>query len=88
MSDRELGVDDDPFIGRSARKHGVSDEDILHAYRNPIVPVRREGDRKYILGTDLIGRPLEIVAVRSYRSDGRMVIHARRATKSFIRMMT
>jgi hypothetical protein len=28
-------VGDDPIIG-SARKHGVSDEDILRAYANPI----------------------------------------------------
>lgn len=27
---------DDPIIADSARKHGVSDEDILHAYANPI----------------------------------------------------
>jgi len=27
---------DDPIIAESARKHGVSDEDILHAYANPI----------------------------------------------------
>jgi hypothetical protein len=25
-------VGDDPIIAESARKHGVSDEDILHAY--------------------------------------------------------
>ena len=27
---------DDPIIAESARKHGVSDEDILQAYANPI----------------------------------------------------
>jgi len=29
-------VGDDPIIAESARKHGVGDEDILHAYANPI----------------------------------------------------
>jgi hypothetical protein len=29
-------VGDDPIIAESARKHGVSDEDILHAYAHPI----------------------------------------------------
>jgi hypothetical protein len=26
----------DPVIVASARKHGIPDEDMLHAYRNPI----------------------------------------------------
>jgi hypothetical protein len=26
----------DPVILASARKHGISDNDMLHAYRNPI----------------------------------------------------
>jgi hypothetical protein len=26
----------DPVIVASARKHGVSDTDMLHAYRNPV----------------------------------------------------
>ena len=26
----------DPVVVASARKHGVPDEDMLHAYRNPI----------------------------------------------------
>lgn len=29
-------VSGDPTIAPSARKHGVGDADILHAYRNPI----------------------------------------------------
>ena len=29
-----MGVE--PIIADSARKHGVSDEDILHAYANPM----------------------------------------------------
>ena len=29
-------VPGDPIIAESARKHGVSDEDIVHAYANPI----------------------------------------------------
>ena len=31
-----LGVPDDPTVAASALKHGVSAEDILHVYRNPI----------------------------------------------------
>lgn len=29
-------VDAEPIIAESARKHGVSDEDIHHAYSNPV----------------------------------------------------
>jgi DNA polymerase III epsilon subunit-like protein len=31
-----LGTVDDPIIAHSARKHGIGEEEILHAYRNPV----------------------------------------------------
>ena len=39
---------DDPLILPSARKHGVTDGDLLHAYRNP-VPVWDLGDNGQML---------------------------------------
>ena len=43
----------------SARKHGVSDTDMLHAYRNP-VRVFDLDDLVMLIGADETGRLLEI----------------------------
>ncbi|MCP5068638.1 MAG: hypothetical protein GY946_18910 [bacterium] len=46
----------DPVILASARKHGIDDEDMLHAYRNPI----RVFDLTMLIGPDQAARLLEI----------------------------
>lgn len=62
----------------SARKHGVSEDDILHAIRHPLAQHEQadhEGEsRMLVLGPDRAGRLLEIVVVPS--RDPRRVIHA------------
>ena len=53
-------------IVQSARKHGVDDADILHAYENAIRMVEYEydgEDRVLVIGADRTGRLLEPVAV-------------------------
>ena len=40
----------------SARKHGITDDDMLHAYRHPI----RVFDLDMLIGADHSGRMLEI----------------------------
>ena len=50
----------------SARKHGVDDADIVHAYENAIRIVEYEyngEDRVLVIGADRTGRLLELVAV-------------------------
>ncbi len=49
----------DPVILDSARKHGIEDEDMLHAYRNPI-RVFGLGDVVMLIGADQRGPLLEI----------------------------
>lgn len=49
----------DPVILESARKHGVRDEDMLHAYRNP-VRVFQVDDLVMLIGADQGGRLLEV----------------------------
>ena len=49
----------DPVILDSARKYGIEDEDVLHAYRNP-VRVFDLGDLVMLIGADQNGRLLEI----------------------------
>lgn len=49
----------DPVIVASARKHGITDDDMLHAYRNPI-RVFQLDDLFMLIGGDESGRMLEV----------------------------
>ncbi|MPY81499.1 MAG: hypothetical protein GEV04_24590, partial [Actinophytocola sp.] len=50
-------------IADSARKHGISDADMLHALRVPLQLVRQGGDRVLYIGADAGGRLLEVVVI-------------------------
>jgi len=61
----------------SARKHGVSEEDALHAIRHPLAGLEHgeDGERRMLVfGPDRSGRLLEIVVVPS--REPQRVIHA------------
>ncbi len=49
----------DPVVLASARKHGINDDDMLHAYRNPI-RVFDLDDLTMLIGPDASARLLEI----------------------------
>ncbi|MEO1058107.1 MAG: hypothetical protein AAFY28_14445 [Actinomycetota bacterium] len=49
----------DPVIAASARKHGIADDDMLHACRHPI-RVFDLDDLDMLIGADTTGRMLEI----------------------------
>lgn len=49
----------DPVVLNSARKHGISDSDMLHAYRHPI-RVFALDDLVMLVGADQSGRLLEV----------------------------
>ncbi len=74
---------DEPIIAPSALKHGITAEDILHAYRNPL--------RVWDLGdgfTMMIGpnRAAIILEVGYVEGDTAMVvIHAMAAREKFLR---
>ncbi len=70
------------MILMSARKHGVRDNDMLHAYRNPI-RVFDLDDLVMLIGPDQAGRMLEIgVAV----GEGiEFIVHAMAARPRFLR---
>ncbi|MGV8966391.1 MAG: hypothetical protein ACOH2F_08935 [Cellulomonas sp.] len=64
-------------IAGGARKHGIADDDILHALRNVLRYIQQDHDgetRLFIIGADRGGRLLEIVAVPG--ADPQRVIHA------------
>ena len=71
----------DPIILESARKHGVNDEDILHAYRHPMRTILLD-DLTMLIGGDRSGRLLEIGLVE--RDDEEYVCHAMNARPKFL----
>ncbi len=62
-------------VADSARKHGVGDEDIEHAVRNPLRVIPGEG-RDLIIGADRAGRLLEVVVLDEEPDEEPIVIHA------------
>jgi hypothetical protein len=65
-----------------ARNHGVSDEDILHAYRNPS-RVFAPDDLTMLIGADRTGRILEVGIVVGEGVE--FIIHAMPARPKFLR---
>lgn len=76
-------VSDDPIIAPSALKHGVSEPDILHVYRNPV--------RVWDLGdgfTMMIGANAAAIIIEIGYIDGEaavVIVHAMRAREKFLR---
>jgi hypothetical protein len=72
----------DPVVLDSARKHGISDDDMLHAYRSP-VRVFALDDLTMLIGPDHAGRLLEVGAAVG---DGvEFIVHAMAARDRFLR---
>lgn len=62
-------------IADSARKHGISDEDIHHATTHRVALIADRTDRIFFIGTSRSGELLEIVVLDPDRDDP-VVIHA------------
>lgn len=72
----------DPVILTSARKHGIHDSDMLHAYRNP-VRVFDLDDLIMLVGADEAGRLLEIGVATAEGVE--FIVHAMAARPRFLR---
>ena len=72
----------DPVILASARKHGVTDNDMLHAYRNPI-RIFDLDDLVMLVGADENGRPLEVGVATGEGVE--FIVHAMPARPKFSR---
>ncbi len=67
----------------SARRHGIADDDMVHAYRHPI-RVFEHDDLTMIVGGDASGRLLEVGVVTS--DEGiEFIVHAMSARSKFLR---
>lgn len=71
----------DPVILASARKHGVQDHDMLHAYRNPL-RVFDLDDLTMLVGPDQSARLLEIGVASAESID--FIVHAMPARPRFL----
>ena len=74
---------DDPIIAESARKHGVSDEDILQAYANPIRVFDLDEGFTMVIGANLAAIIFEIGVVDGVSAA--VIVHAMRAREKFLR---
>ena len=71
------------WIAPSARKHGVSDTTILHAFNNPIRSENLDDDMLMLIGSDSAGNLYEIGVLVS--TDGPIVVHAMAARPKYLR---
>ena len=65
----------------SARKHGITDDDMLHAYRHPI-RVFDLDDLGMLIGADTAGRMLEIGVTTAESVE--FIVHAMAARPKFL----
>lgn len=72
----------EPFIAPSALKHGISREDILHAYRNPIRIFELDENLYMIIGANQAAIILEVGV--SIDSNRQIIIHAMNARSRFL----
>jgi hypothetical protein len=71
----------DPAILASARKHGVTDDEMLHAYRTPI-RIFDLDDLTMLVGPDESATLLEIGVARAEGID--FIVHAMAARPQFL----
>lgn len=72
-----------PRIADSARKHGVSDETILHAFDHPILVAELDEGLTMLVGPDHAGNLYEIGVVGT--EEGPIVVHAMKARRKYLR---
>jgi uncharacterized DUF497 family protein len=76
-SGNRQGIVDVVEVADSARKHGITDEDMHHAVRVAFRVIEQEYDgeqRILVIGADQSGRLLEVVVVQ--KDSGPVIVHA------------
>ena len=76
-------MDIQPVIAESARKHGVSDRDILAAYTNPIRIFDLDEGFTMIIGANSAAIIFEVGVVGSVTVP--VIVHAMKARDKFLR---
>jgi hypothetical protein len=75
-------VASEPIIAPSARKHGI-DEEILHAYANPVRFYDIDEGMVVVIGTDRSARLVEVGVVEGDLAP--VIVHAMKARQKFLR---
>jgi len=76
-------VAQDVPVLESARRHGVDDDDMRHAYRNAVRVFLQDDETRVYVGPDFAGRLLEVGVVDS--DEGPLIIHAMQARPKYLR---
>ena len=71
-----------PEIAASAHRHGIDEQDILHAYRNAFRAFQQD-EAVMCIGADRSGRMLEVLVVT--HSGRRRIVHAMLARAKYLR---
>jgi hypothetical protein len=74
---------DGPVIATSARKHGIHDDDMIHAFNQPILVEDFDDGFVMFVGADTTGNLLEVGVIDS--ADGPIVVHAMPARPKYLR---
>ena len=74
---------DEPIIASSAYKHGLSEEEILHAYRNPVRVWDLGEGFTMMIGANAAAIILEVGYVEG--QDAVVIVHAMPAREKFLR---
>lgn len=72
-----------PVIAASARRHGVDDETILHAFDNPVRVEELDEGLTMLIGPDRGGNLSEVGVVAA--DEGPVVVHAMPARPRYLR---
>lgn len=72
----------DPIIAQSALKHGLSEEEILHAYRNPIRVWDLGDGFTMMIGANQAAIFLEVGYIEGEQAH--VIVHAMRAREKFL----
>ena len=74
---------DEPIIAQSALKHGLTEDEILHAYRNPLRAWDLGKGFTMIIGPNHAALILEVGYIQG--STAVVIVHAMRAREKFLR---
>ena len=73
----------EPIIADSAYRHGINDEDILHAYAHPVRLFEMDEGFTMVIGASPAAILLEIGVVEGALAP--VIVHAMRARDKFLR---
>ena len=73
----------DPIIAPSAFKHGASEDDILHAYRNPIRIFDLDDGFTMIIGANATAIIFDVGVIEGHTAN--VIVHAMRAREKYLR---